>query len=198
MIAEPKMEGKKMNPNKEEYSKKGIFDKEVWSNALYYFKESFKEKPSVRNIDLGCGSGKKADYIFGKNNWHGIDFSEESVAHELCDLNVVPWGLSVKKADYILACGVLEHLYSPYLALREIHKMLCDGGKCFIMIPSVDNRTTDDIVPHHFYYFSEKGFEILLRTVGFKEVNFFYNGPFKNNLLDRFLGDRDIYCEVIK
>lgn len=185
-----------MNPNIK-YHKKGAFDSEVWCNMIDVFKKEFLKKTSAKNLDIGCGSGKKADYIFGKNNWYGIDFSEESKAHEIFNLNQYPYKFETQKADNILCFGVLEHLYSPYKTLKEIHRLLNPDGRLFLMVPSVNNRDMI-IVPEHFYYFNEKMIRIMLKTIGFNKVRFYYNGPFNNQLLNKIWGKSDIYCITTK
>jgi predicted SAM-dependent methyltransferase len=57
----------------------------------------------------------------------------------LCDLNDgIP--LEDNSAGVINASHVIEHLKDPIKTMREIHRVLADGGWAFIQVPSTDGR----------------------------------------------------------
>jgi len=85
--------------------------------------------PGCRLLDLGCGPRDQSvpaahlslDYV-------GVDFDSPS-ADLLADGHAIPFRAAT--FDAVLAYAVLEHLYHPALALREVSKILRPDGVFF-------------------------------------------------------------------
>ncbi len=79
-----------------------------------------------RVLDLGCGpKDQKAPVEYLGFDYLGIDYS--SIAADfLGDAHAIP--IRENSFDCVLSYAVLEHLHSPYIAVREIERVLKPGG----------------------------------------------------------------------
>jgi SAM-dependent methyltransferase len=80
-------------------------------------------------LDLGCGPRDQAlpAQHFGLR-YVGVDFSS-STADILADAHALPF--QEHSFDLALSYAVLEHLYNPFLAVREVTRVLKPGGLFF-------------------------------------------------------------------
>lgn len=77
-------------------------------------------------LDLGCGPKDQAipiQYLGYK--YVGVDYTSES-ADFLADAHSIPFRTAT--FDCVLAYAVLEHLHNPFVAIREIERVLKPGG----------------------------------------------------------------------
>ncbi len=133
-------------------------------------------------LDLGAGEGERTKFFFSKNNdVVASDFSQGALKRlkdrgytpAFADLNKFPFPFKTNEFDNLLMFGILEHLYTPYLAMEEVHRILKPGGRFFIMVPDAKNQK---ITPVHYYYYSYTGIKLMLNRAGFKRVKRFFNG----------------------
>jgi len=81
---------------------------------------------AARVLDLGCGPRDQAVPLeFLGFDYVGIDVSGDA-ADLHADAHAIPFADSV--FDCVFSYAVLEHLHSPWLALREIERVLKPGG----------------------------------------------------------------------
>lgn len=95
------------------------------SSGLFSVLNQYLQEDSCL-LDLGCGPRDQAipaDYL--KYKYVGIDCSGES-ADILADAHSIPF----RDATFngILSFAVLEHLHNPFIAIREVERVLCAGG----------------------------------------------------------------------
>ena len=77
-------------------------------------------------LDLGCGPRDQAEPLsYAKFRYVGIDYSGED-ADLLADAHALPF--ADDSFDLVFSYAVLEHLWNPLLALREIKRVLRPGG----------------------------------------------------------------------
>lgn len=82
--------------------------------------------PKGRVLDLGCGPRDQAQPMeFVGYRYVGVDYSDPS-ADLLADAHAIPFGSN--SFDCVFSYAVLEHLHSPFLAIREIERVLKPGG----------------------------------------------------------------------
>ena len=85
--------------------------------------------PTNRILDLGCGP---RDQIVAAEHLNleyvGVDFDSKD-ADILADAHAVPFGDATFHA--VLSYAVLEHLYNPIVAIREISRVMRPGGVFF-------------------------------------------------------------------
>ena len=85
--------------------------------------------PGRRLLDLGCGPrDQSVPAAHLKLDYAGIDFDSKA-ADLLADGHAIPFRADT--FDAVLSYAVLEHLYSPPLALLEVARVLRHGGVFF-------------------------------------------------------------------
>lgn len=102
-------------------------------------------------LDLGCGKNKHEGYIgVDKENFDGVD-----VVH---DLNDFSWPFGDDSTSEVLCHNVLEHLESPWRAVKEIIRICRPGARIHVRFPFPEhpNAWKD---PEHKYTFTPQWFE---------------------------------------
>ncbi len=159
-------------------------------------------RPAARVLDFGCGDGAHASsFVLSKQcGYSGLDVSEQAIA--LCRakgldaLTCLPdASLPFDSAsfDNVLSFEVLEHLFDPAAALREIHRVLQPLGRLIGSVPNavfLANRllmmsgsfspggspATSLKAPWkdpHIRFFSKRALLLLLDEVGFTDCRIF-------------------------
>jgi len=92
-------------------------------------------------IELGCGREKEYP------NSIGVDINPDLGADVVCD---VERGLPFKDnyADMITSSHFMEHVRDFGFLMREIHRVLKDGGKLRMILPYHSNHRS--YFPHHY------------------------------------------------
>jgi 2-polyprenyl-3-methyl-5-hydroxy-6-metoxy-1,4-benzoquinol methylase len=141
-------------------------------------------------LDVGCGSGEHL-WMLKRQGWQvrGVDVSE-SAAEEARKLGVEVFVGQLHEAkfqdgefDAVVMIHSLEHMYHPSFVLKEVRRIISDGGVLVIEVPniaSVEARVfrqywihTD--APRHLYHFSPISLGRLLEKNGFFVERVGYN-----------------------
>ena len=117
--------------------------------------------PKTRVLDLGAGSGsitrqlakiKKCEVVAVENNPSAVQKLQQfcKAVHDL-DLNDARWADEVSARqrkvgqpgsfDYVIAGDVLEHLYEPCTAAKNMAGLINDAGKVIISVPHSGHST---------------------------------------------------------
>jgi ubiquinone/menaquinone biosynthesis C-methylase UbiE len=168
-----------------------------------------------RLLDVGCGNGSlvfKAKVKF--NEVYGIDISPSRIgeAKEIAlEKNINNVHFSVcninEKIDFpdktfgaVTCIAVIEHVFDPYFALREINRVLKDGGVFVAEVPNIAyikqriglllGRLPITSSPYnwkeigwdggHLHYFTQKTFCRFIEESGFKILKVSGGGLFAN------------------
>jgi SAM-dependent methyltransferase len=110
-------------------------------------------------LDLGCGSGEQGEVARALGlRYVGMDF-EARGADLLGDAHRLPF--RAEAFDFVLGYAVLEHFHQPFLAAREVARVLRAGGVFFGAVAQGE--------PFHSSYFHHTpwGLISLLRSTGF-------------------------------
>ena len=87
-----------------------------------------------------------------------------------------------KKFDAIICLAVLEHVYDPFIAIKNINKMLKDNGILFGYVPFLYHyHAPENLYFQDFYRYSKDGLAYLLKD--FKEVKIY---PVRGRLSSAF------------
>ena len=71
-------------------------------------------------LDIGCGLRRaEAGAI-------GLDWSPESGAEAICDVNLYPWPLPDSAFGRVHMSHIIEHLDDIVRGMKEVHRVLCD------------------------------------------------------------------------
>lgn len=99
--------------------------------------------PQMKNLDLAAGEG--VDVVGSV-----LDLPFES-----------------NSAELVVCQEVLEHVSDPFLAMREIHRIVKPGGVAFVQLPFV---LGDHPCPDDFWRFTRQGIVELAEQAGFSDV----------------------------
>jgi glycosyltransferase involved in cell wall biosynthesis len=126
-----------------------LIQKKTYELFLQYAQSLAEREADINNklkIDLGGG-------INPLNGYKTIDLLDADIN---CDLNDgIP--LEDDSVGVINASHIIEHLRDPLKTMREIYRVLCDGGWAFIEVPSTDGRGAWQD-PTHVSYWNQNSF----------------------------------------
>ncbi len=116
----------------------------IWP-ALQDLYEAWIPK-GTRVLDVGCGDGLTSGAWLAANGriYRGVDISSAAVssargagldAAEISDAGSLPF--EPNSFDAVVCIEVLEHLFDPAVALREITRILKPGGLFVATVPNV-------------------------------------------------------------
>lgn len=121
-----------------------------------------------RKLNLGCGEFKKEGFI-------NVDIRPETKPEVVWDLNKFPYPFETGEFELIEADHVIEHLNDPFGAMKELHRILKDGGKLIVRVPHFSRGFTH---PDHrrgfdlsFPYYFDRRFK-----AGYMGYDFFLEG----------------------
>jgi len=118
------------------------------TSRYYDILEVIEQCSPIKLLDIGCGSGFLAKLLksrIPKLVVDGIDISEVALKRAKEQLNDY-WQVNIDQADLPLqsksydttvCIEVLEHLYDPEHALKEIYRVLQPGGHAIITVPNL-------------------------------------------------------------
>jgi SAM-dependent methyltransferase len=103
-------------------------------------------------LDIGCGLRRAEPGAIG------MDWSPESGAEAIWDLNQYPWPLPEGAFGRVHMSHIVEHLDDIVRGMKEVHRVAKDGALVFVATPhfSSHNSYTD---PSHRYHLAAATFE---------------------------------------
>lgn len=204
------------------WDKKRNLAAEMYQFPVYKFVSKFCQKNSIKKIiDIGCGVGRKLEYLNQKNSnlkiigidqkdpiaycnenynfgeWHADDFENSTLSQDI-------------KSSLILSSDVIEHLIDPDLLLNYIKSKLLPGGTVILSTPERDlfrgKDCTNSPNKHHIREWNFKEFEQYLESRDFEIIDHFVQYPVKtklnmiffNEIIMRFIGRKPLkYNQVV-
>jgi 2-polyprenyl-3-methyl-5-hydroxy-6-metoxy-1,4-benzoquinol methylase len=134
-------------------------------------------------LEVGCGTGADLDWA-RQHGWdaHGLELNESAVEFaRKRGLNVdcstfENARLSANSFDCIIMSQVLEHLYSPRLALARCNQLLRPNGLLLVAVPKFDSWNRHALgnywnnlqFPIHLHHFNQPVLERMVRDAGFR------------------------------
>ncbi len=139
--------------------------------------------PGKNLLEVGCGTGADLDWA-QHHGWdvHGLELNEsavESAKKRGLNVNCSTFesaNLSANSFDCIIMSQVLEHLYSPRLALQRCHQLLRPGGLLLAAVPKFDSWNRHALgnywgnlqFPVHLHHFNQPVLERMVHDAGFQ------------------------------
>ncbi|MDA0577540.1 MAG: class I SAM-dependent methyltransferase [Verrucomicrobia bacterium] len=114
--------------------------------AADFARHEFAGKDSLSILDIGSGRGRLKYFCdFNKQiEWHGIEVLDEM--KDICtglgyrmhthDIEKAPLPFNDEKFDLVAGLHVLEHLADPRKALRDMGRVLKEGGLLVLGVPT--------------------------------------------------------------
>lgn len=136
-------------------------------------------------LDVGCYNGSFGQYLHGVK-YVGVDINSQAIKEakrKEIDVVLASCDFLPFKNESFDACSlieVIEHLYFPGNAVREVHRILKRSGKLILTTPNLAdliNRVNmllgSNIIPgleqsQHIRFFTWKSLNVFLRRHGFK------------------------------
>lgn len=135
-------------------------------------------------LDIGCGPGYFLDEMKqrGYTNLTGITLSHgdikicQSKGHTVkqYDMSFIPQkdGWYDETVDFIFLRQALEHSPYPIFSLIEYNRLLKQGGKMYIELPTPECDRKHEFNPNHYSIMGHNMLGALLHRTGFKIDNF--------------------------
>jgi len=135
-------------------------------------------------LDLGCGPGYFLDQMKerGYTDLTGVTLSPgdiqicEDKGHKILkyDLSFLPQkdGYYDESVDFIFLRQALEHSPYPIFSLMEYNRILKQGSKIYIEVPSPNNKRKHEWNLNHYSILGEQQLAALIDRCGFETNNF--------------------------
>lgn len=105
-------------------------------------------------LDLGCGD-MYLKTLLPEFQYTGVDVDTAKAPTAIChDLSITPYPFSDASFDTIICSEVLEHLWEPESALKELYRTLKPGGTLVLTVPNFDS--IDAQLTHHQHMIYDK------------------------------------------
>ena len=158
-----------------------------------FIKSNLRLNGDTKILDIGCGRGTFANFVDGNLDLYGVDISESAIfeANKIyvdakqidLDKDELPYDNNF--FNITIALDILEHVYDPLAAIKEIYRVLKDNGKLILSTPNIlyekylkdlvntrkFPKTSLDQFPYdggHIHFFTYKDIYQLLGKLGFK------------------------------
>ncbi|MGQ0809792.1 MAG: class I SAM-dependent methyltransferase [Nitrospiraceae bacterium] len=138
-------------------------------------------------VDVGCGMGAFLTQC-RERGWYGIGFDPSGSAvararaegHEAYECAWPPCRLTDESVDAVIFLNVLDHLPSPFAALREAWRVLRQGGWLYVRVPNGPLHLKlarllalggcEDVTIMHLYGFGRRALRHHVPRAGFDQV----------------------------
>lgn len=124
-----------------------------WSNGQYRYLDMklLDANKDSHILDMACGDGVGLKWFkeHGFTNVIGVELSpkkaEEARRQDFpvveTDIHKLPF--KDKSFDIVYSSHTIEHCYDPITAFKEIHRIMVDNGRFYLILPYPDNG--DDV-----------------------------------------------------
>jgi len=139
-----------------------------------FFEDKLKLLAKCRRV-LDAGGGHPFQKYMAKyKDWFSdvqyetLDISEKYSPTILGDIHAMP--LEDKSVDGILCLSVLEHLHNPQLAIKEMNRILADGGKLLAYTHFIYPYHARNGIYEDYYRFTEMALKDLFKDFSRVEI----------------------------
>ncbi len=122
--------------------------------------------PGALVLDAGAGEGPYKE-LFAHARYESADFEQVDKKYArstyVCDLARIP--VENERFDYVVLNQVLEHLPEPKTVLRELNRVLKNGGMIICTTPLFYEEHE---APYDFYRYTQFAHQYLFKETGFQ------------------------------
>lgn len=171
-VKKPKEYFKKAN---DEYHKLSDFEKSKWFSkdfprlaSIFEFKE-WIQKYNLQHVGKllsTCSNDFELEYVTYDNIIFCEYFSDKK--YDLHTLN-----LNEKEYDFVIFNQTLEHLYNPFIGMKNLYNHLKIGGYLYTTVPTIN---IPHEIPFHFWGITPTGLCALGKSIGFNVLECGYWG----------------------
>ena len=138
-----------MRENRRKFKEKWGFDAEYSMLIRHEICELIDEAPdsALSILEVGCACGATLLHIKNKYpqaNLHGVELNPAAAAVAgafakiaACNIEAADKNFEKETYNYVIFADVLEHLYNPWLVLKEMKKYIKPDGYVLASIPNV-------------------------------------------------------------
>lgn len=116
-----------------------------------------------RTLDIGAGERNRYGDLFLTTEYVTMDIAEGPNVSIVGSIERIP--SPDESYDSIVCTQVLEHVPHPWVAVREMYRVLKPGGHALITAPQFNELHEE---PHDYFRYTPFGLESLLREAGFE------------------------------
>jgi SAM-dependent methyltransferase len=135
--------------------------------GLYKHVKALSGQITGRILDVGCGR-KPYKNLFRYTEYIGIDIENPGHSHENEDIDIFYDGKTFPipdaNFDNVICNQVLEHVFTPDEFLKEINRVMKEGGNLLLTVPFVWDEHEQ---PYDYARYSSFGLKFLLEKNGF-------------------------------
>ncbi len=114
-------------------------------------------------LDVGCGRCRRYDALFKHvKSYRTLDRDTDWKPDVIGSAEAIP--LQDKSVDSILCTQVFEHLPHPWIAIKELFRVLKPGGYCLFTVPQTNELHEE---PHDYFRYTSYGLRSLFTEAGF-------------------------------
>lgn len=154
-------------------------------------------------LDIGTGNGEIAEYFVKKNKVYSVDITDQrknknsKVVFKRINSEKVPF--RKRFFDIVISNHVIEHLANQELHLRQIKKVLKNGGICYLATPNKLFPWETHYKVFLIHYLPKKIFNGLLNLLEKYEEDIYLLNYFKlKKLISKFFKIKEYTPEIIK
>lgn len=135
---------------------------------------------SGRVVDLGAGKAKYKE-IIKKSAKDYVAFDMFPGVNIDIVGDIINTGLSADFFDTVICTQVFEHIPKPWLAVKEINRILKNDGICIVTAPFIQASHAD---PHDYFRYTTEGMKSLFEGEGFEIIEYGGYGKIASTFLD--------------
>jgi 2-polyprenyl-3-methyl-5-hydroxy-6-metoxy-1,4-benzoquinol methylase len=155
----------------------------IWQQN-YDPRKEFINKLNFKNkiiLDLGCANGHLIKKHIKDNKIYGIDIGKESLKEakkngffqtKCLNLDNDKFPYNKKMFDVIFCFDVIEHVFKPEKLIKNISKVIKDGGTLYLTTHNLFRCSNPKKVSGP-YLFSIKEIRTMLKKEGFKKIRIY-------------------------
>jgi SAM-dependent methyltransferase len=135
---------------------------------------------TMRGRVIDVGGGRNPDYFAYLKKENVVSIEAVDASFTAIDFEIDPLPFTDAYADTVLLCNVLEHIYAHQYVLKQVHRVLKEGGQLIGFVPFWVGYHPD---PHDYFRYTNEALQRMLHDAGFKNIRILPigGGPFFAN-----------------